>query len=338
MIEQQLQHVRAARRTATTGLAVGDDHTWAASALAAWDSLAAEELRARDRTLPWIVFFDARCAWRIGGDAPRGVTETREVISFGRRVVALGARHGGTVRLPDGGKLPVQVTSFAASTGGSDPRPFIVMALPSVWRAEPRHAADRRLDLLLRAVFAHEMTHTLQTAGLGRRVTELAERHGLGENLNDDVIQEQFGERPAFRGAYERERDLLYAAGRVRDPGHRRSLARGALTAMRARRAAAFSGTEAFYAELEDLFLSFEGAANWAAYRLARREGLDEAAAIDLIRRGGRKWSQDEGLALFLLFDAALPGWQCRVLAGDPPGVLTLLAEVVHGAGSTPGC
>ncbi len=356
MLEQQLQHVRAARRNVTTGLgalglalgalaasaeeascrASGGDHAWAAGALATWESVAAEDLSADERHLPLIVFFDARCVWRIGGEAPVGAAETQAVLSVGgREVVAFGTPHGGTVRLPDGGRLPVQVTSFAATTEGSDSRPFLVMALPSVWRAQPSHAAEPRLDLLMRAVFAHEMTQTLQTRGLGRRVSELEKLHELGAGLDDNIIQKRFGKRPAFAGAYGRERDLLFAAARARDAEHRRSLARGALTTMRARRAAAFTGIDAPYAELEDLFLNFEGSANWSAYRVVRRGGLDEEAAIDLVRRGGRRWSQDEGLALFLLFDTALPGWQRRVLSDDPAAVETLLAEVVFGAGST---
>jgi hypothetical protein len=53
-------------------------------------------------------------------------------------------------------------------------------------------------------------------------------------------------------------------------------------------------------------------------------------AALPGMRRGGRHWSQDEGLAIFLLIDRLVPGWQARVF--DPAGLArarTLLALAV---------
>ncbi len=245
-------------------------------------------------------------------------------------VLARGEAHGGSVRLPDGGQVPVAITSFAATYRAPDERPFLAMALPGVWRQVPRHADDAALGRLMRAVFAHEMTHTRQAGGLGAAVTALAERHGLGDELDDDVIQTLFGERPGFRGLYEAERDLLYAAASEPDPARRRALAARAAAAIAARRARFFTGSEAFYADLEELFLGLEGAANWVGYRVARSEGAETAAAIDFMRRGGRRWSQDEGLALFLVIDRGVPGWQRRVLSARPAAVFDLLAEAAR--------
>ena len=45
--------------------------------------------------------------------------------------------------------------------------------------------------------------------------------------------------------------------------------------------------------------------------------GLTPADALRGVRRNGRWWSQDEGLALMLVVDRLLPGWQQRAFR-DP--------------------
>jgi len=313
-----------------------EDRAWLQGALDAWEAARRDALRLPPGPLPWLVLFDARCVWHVGPDpsapAPRAdgapASEAR-LTHAGAAVPVRGLAHGGSVPLPDGGRVPPRVVSFAATYQGGE-KPYLVMSLPTVWRAEPRHAADPHLDRLLRGVFVHEMTHTAQARAFGRRLDELAERHGLGDELDDDVVQRRFGTAAGFREAYEAERDLLYRAAGETDPGRRRALAADALARMSERRARYFTGADTLYAELEDLFLTLEGAANWAAYRAAVAEGMSEADALALIRRGGRFWSQDQGLALFLAADAVVPGWQARAFGAEPVSVREMLAAAVR--------
>ena len=72
-----------------------------------------------------------------------------------------------------------------------------------------------------------------------------------------------------------------------------------------------------------------EGAANWAAYRSAIVEGMSETNALQLIRRGGKRWSQDEGLALFLLADSFLPGWQEEIFGKSEGSLIELLQRFI---------
>lgn len=309
-----------------------DDRIWLASALTAWRAVERGALGVDPEPLPWILLFDEACVWHLGAapaTAAASGVELRLPLAQGE-VAARGEAHGGKLRTPDGGELPVAITSFAATYGAPDVRPFLAMALPGVWRRVPRHADDPGLGRLMRAVFAHEMTHTRQSRGLGAAVTRLAERHGLGDELDDDVIQKRFGERPGFRAAYEAERDLLYAAAAATDPALRRELAARASAALAERRARYFTGPDRFYAELEELFLGFEGAANWVGYQVVRGEGVETGAALDFLRRGGRFWSQDEGLALFLVIDRGVPGWPRRVLSDRPAAAFDLLAEAAR--------
>jgi hypothetical protein len=253
---------------------------------------------------PVLVLYDARCAYTFTPAAPSagGTTVTLATRPF---VLASG-EHGGTVRLPNGDSLPAHLASFAAPlpNGGM----VFTMALPAIWRAE---AKGERRDLLATAVFMHEFTHT-QSRGLGARVDSLVAK-GLPSDADDDVVQTRFGQRPDFRSAYEAERDTLYAAASAGNDASAATSARHALALMENRRARFYRGPDALYAEAEELFLTMEGMGQWAAYLwLVDPAGgaMSRTDALTFIRRGGRRWSQDEGLALLLALsrlDSASP-------------------------------
>ena len=108
---------------------------------------------------------------------------------------------------------------------------------------------------------------------------------------------------------------------------------------MRSRQARWFTGDEAVFAALDDIFLALEGVGQWAGYAwLAHPEGggvaADEAIRIMLGRR--RWWVQDEGLALLLVVDRLLPDWPALEFSVPAPGASELLERAVektNGAG-----
>ena len=131
--------------------------------------------------------------------------------------------------------------------------------------------------------------------------------------------------------AFKAERDALYAVAAERDEAQRRALARKALALAKERRARYFTGDVEYLAELEEIFLGMEGAANWAAFRAAVHDGGSSDEAIALMSKT-RFWSQDEGLALFLAIDALAPGkWQEKVFGEKATPVWTLLEEATDG-------
>jgi hypothetical protein len=315
------------------------DRTWLEEALRGWERVSRQSLRRTPEPYPWLVLFDRACAWHINPD--RSVFErlfgtSAEAFRAGRLSTGAsaldvrGVGHQGKIRAPDGQELPAVLTSFTA-TFGEPPRPFVVMAMPAIWRNDPRHQQTARLDTLLRGVLAHELTHALQSPYTGPALDRLAAQLEDPDDLDDDIIQTRFEKRAGFREQYERERDLLFRGAAAPDAQTRRALAAAAAEAMAARRAEHFGDRAELYGNLEDLFLIMEGAANWAAYRSARLEGLDEPSAIAFIRGRAQRWSQDEGLALFLLLEAQKTGWREQVLsATSPPSVLDLLRDAAR--------
>ena len=204
---------------------------------------------------------------------------------------------------------------------------FFVMAMPSVWQTKEVSKPTRAE--YLQGVFSHEMTHTRLLVGINRRVRELARKNELVYPINDDVIQAEFHRTHGFEAAFNRERDQFYRAALEPDPARRRDLTTKALDMVRLRHARFYTGPTAAYAELESLFLTMEGVGQWAAYKLTQLRAGGNDVALRLVRDNRKYWSQDEGLALFLLVDEMVPNWQSRIFTGTPASPFALLEEAV---------
>ena len=303
---------------------------WLQRALDGWNQVSRQFLRLDQSPVPWIVLFDASCVWHLwpdSGPGPDAVPVTT-TLSFGGSPIPVRAQaHKGTVFLPSGAPVAVEMkasTSLYRNGRGA----FFVMAMPSVWQTKGVSAPTRAE--YLHGVFSHEMTHTRLLVAINRRVRELARTNDLVYPINDDVIQAEFLKTPGFEAAFNRERDQFYRAALEPDPRKRRDLAAKALDMVRHRHARFFTGPTAAYAELESLFLTMEGVGQWAAYRLAQtRAGGNDAEALRLVRDNKKYWSQDEGLALFLLIDAVVPDWPSRIFSATPASPFALLEEAL---------
>jgi hypothetical protein len=293
-----------------------DEAQWVEGALSAWEMAQRDVLRVEPAARPpTMVLYNESCVFRGEGEAP-----------------SVGEPHSGMVRLPDGNEMPAQVASFA-SPYADNQRVFFAMALPPIWRAGGVQSAEFGLENLMTAVLIHEITHTRQVFDLVPRFEAVEQRFNVGDEFTDDIVQDRFRDDAGFVAAYEAERDLFYAAVAAPTDGEARVLGARALAMMRARGESYFTGANEALVELEDIFLTMEGVAQWGAYAwLVHPQGAGVApdTALPGMRRGGRQWSQDEGLAIFLLIDRLVPGWQSRVF--DPAELAsarTLLALAV---------
>ena len=303
--------------------------SWIQRALDGWELVRRDFLKVDARPLPWIVLYDSSCIWHFAATDPKLLTEAKPVASrfsfSGAPLEVLALPHRGTVLLPNRVEIPIEIKASTAlyRSGRSS---FFVMAMPSVWRRKPF------LDEYLQGVFSHELAHTRQLVSINRRLRQLIGSVDVPGRLNDDVIQARFQKEPGFARAFERERDLFYRASGASDPANRRDLVAKALAMVRDRHARFFKDANAVYAEIEGLFLTMEGIGQWAAYRLTKARGQLGSSDVDvlnLVREDRRYWSQDAGLALFLLIDAMVPGWQDRMFDTFPPSPYTLLDEAL---------
>ena len=287
----------------------GADRAWLEAALANWQRSARRDLQLADAALPEVRAIDADCTYTLpAGDFAAMRSE----------------RHGGRVALPNGGRAPLGPISFAFD------RDRFVMSLPSVWRAAGV-TSELGLEKLMDGVLLHEIMHTRQSRLAAELLDPLAAAHGL--EPSDDLIQEVFGKNPRYEAAYLAETAALYAAAAAPDEAAARGLAAQALHLMRARRARWLTGANAHFAELDDVFLTMEGMGQWLIYRhFVSSEGgsVPPEQALRAVRRGGRWWSQEEGLALVLVVDRLLPGWHSRAFRDPDWRAEQLLAAAIE--------
>ena len=328
--------VRAESRGRTNGCEFTQQETsWVQRAFDGWELARREFLKIDAPPLPWIVLYDASCIWHFAPTDPRLVSDAKRVkakFTFGEVALeTLAMPHRGTVLLPNRVEIPIEIKASTALYRNGRAT-FFVMAMPSVWRRKPF------LDEYLQGVFSHELVHTLQLVNINRRLRQLIGSIDVPGRLNDDVIQARFQKESGFARLIDRERELFYKATGASDHNNRNHLVRKALAVVRERHQRFFTGSNAVYAEIEALFLTMEGMGQWTAYKLTKARGqlgASDSDAMNLVREDRRYWSQDEGLALFLLIDAMVPKWQTRMFDGLPPSPYALLEQALQASPPT---
>ncbi|MCD9187080.1 MAG: hypothetical protein LUM44_11655 [Pyrinomonadaceae bacterium] len=306
------------------------DRIWIEKTVAIWEKVRTDSLNISSQKLPWLIVFDENCVWNINPDASEFSAQNsiKDKLVFNKKSYEVFAsKHEGKISLPKNGKIPAQLISFASNYGNAE-KAFLVSAMPSIWKNAPHLKEEKNVDALVRSVFVHEMTHIFHQK-YHAKLDVLEKKLKEVENFDDDIIQNTFAKNDGFRQAYEKEHELLYQAVAEDDLKRKRELAKSVFEAVKSRRSRFYINENAIYEEVEEIFLTMEGAANWAAYRSAIDQGLNRTEAVKLIRRGGKYWSQDEGIGLFLLIDQLLPKWQKKAFGKSQMSVIHLLGEAV---------
>jgi len=252
-------------------------------------------------------------------------------------VTGVATANHGQIDLPGGETMPAVVTSYASEGAG---HPFFVMSTPSVWSAGGVPGGPMGLEKLMTAVLLHEGSHVSQSGTYMRQFSDIAETQQLPTDFNDDTIQKRFRDDADFAGSVAREIDLLFAAAASPDDQTAHQLAGQALGMIQARRAAFYTGDDAFLAEVEDVFLTLEGSGQWAGYQwLIHPQGgrLVPSEVVEAFGRRGGWWSQTEGLALLLATDRVGNGsWKSIVFGDGGVAGIALLQAALDGTGVSP--
>jgi hypothetical protein len=306
-----------------------EETVWLEGTIKAWKKVRSDSLKLPPAKLPWLVFFDEKCVFNVNPDAKffKSSAGVNAQLS-GEKVVIYSSQHNGKVTLPDTQVIPAQLISFAANYD-NDKSSFFVAALPSIWAKAEHLRAEKDPSTLVRAVYVHELTHTYHRNFFARLSAIEKELKDI-DNFDDDIIQNTFGKDEIFRKAYLDEIAMANAVAEEANIGKKRVAAKGLLAAIKKRRSDFYTGQNKKFEEVEDIFLTMEGVANWAGYRAAIGDGLDARTASKLIRRSGKNWSQEEGILLFMIIDSLLPNWQ-RIAFGDKRvSIVDLLERAVR--------
>jgi hypothetical protein len=250
----------------------------------------------------------------------------------GKQVVWVAVDGKGKIPIIEDFAMPLSPVSQAIEVNGN---PYFVMSAPSVWQKAKISGGRIGLENLMTAVFIHETSHVLQQKNYYRAMSLVAEKNGLPADFNDDSIQDRFKAHKAFAGAMKREIDLLFVAAKAPDTAKARKLARQILTLMKARRKEYFTGKDAYLTEVEDIFLTLEGSGQWLGYQwLIDPQGgrQTEADALARFSKDADFWSQNQGLAMFLVVNRLDGGaWKKTAFGiGGKTGIAFLETALAH--------
>ncbi|MFA6959098.1 MAG: hypothetical protein WC538_24760 [Thermoanaerobaculia bacterium] len=297
----------------------GADRAWVDRATEAWRFASREITGIGQVSGVQVVIFSADCVQRSGNALS---SPTAEGITWSA------SPHRGTIALPDGSEMPAGVTSFAAGGKGKQ---YFVMSTPSVWQAAGVGEGPG-LERLMIAVLLHEASHVAQIGPYGKRLDGLIETYALPDSFDDNAVQTRFKEILEFAESVRQETCLFLDAVAAADDAEARSLAREGRRLMLARQARFEVGDDAYFADAEDLWLTFEGSGQWAGYQwlVHPRGGARPAAEVMARFSKGRHWSQTEGFAIVMALDRiAGPHWKRHAFGDGAQTVLEMLDDAL---------
>ena len=301
------------------------DRAWIDRALEAWRFTSREITGIGQVPEFQAIFFSGDCVLRSGNaltsPTAAGVTWTA-------------SSHHGTIPLPNGSTIPIGVTSFAS---GEKQLRYFVMSTPTVWEAA--HIGEgSALETTMIAVLLHEASHVAQSGPYGPRLGALIERNHLPDSFNDDALQHRFGTDAEFAASIQRETRLFLDAAAAKDDAQARTLARQAMRLLRERQARWLVGVDEYFVEAEDIWLTFEGAGQWAGYQwtIDPRGGAQPPAETMAKFTKGKWWSQTEGFAVVMALDRiAGPAWKRHAFGDGARTVLEMLDDALAAEGAT---
>jgi hypothetical protein len=176
----------------------------------------------------------------------------------------------------------------------------------------------------------HEATHVAHVPTYGVQIQRIVDRYHLGEDFNDDSIQKHLKGNAEIAASVDRETRLLLDASKAKSRRSAAILVRSARNLMTARYARWFGGKDAYMAEAEPIWLTFEGAGQWTGYQwLVDPKGAGlQAAKVWPGFATDKHWTQGEGFAAFMALERLTgTAWKRQAFHLGQKDVLQMLDE-----------
>lgn len=274
--------------------------------LSGWNLVSRKIFKIGDAKPVEFVFFDDKYVYSTSNiTIPNG--EKIKSSKFASRTLNWKkAPHNNSIALPDGQIVTIGLMSFAGEIP-NESRAFFVMPMSSFWKKSDVKSDELGLRNLITGVFIHEFAHSQQMENFGKKVSDYEKTNSFETELSDNIVQEIFGKNDSYVELFKQENETFVEAFRAKEKFAKNSLTLRGLNLLKTRRQRFFINNYNVFGELDDLFLTMEGIGQFAMYAwLTHPKGgnISPEKAIGGVRRGGKKWSQDEGFILFLLLES----------------------------------
>lgn len=307
---------------------------WLEKWFGAWELIADDVFKLPRSNPPVVLFYDNEYVYTTSKiSAPDGEKFNGPKL-FGEKLPWKRTVHNDTLTLPTGQRVPVQLLTFAAPSEKKGVESFFVMAAPSFWQNAGIDSKEVGLDKMLTGIFVHEFAHTRQMNGFGSIISGFEENNKFDFIVNDDIIQNYFSDDSIYTEKFKREVNLFYKAATVENKKETIELTNQGLTILRKRHEEYLEPDKGILVKMDHVFLTMEGIGQYAIVSwLEHPKGgnVVKDVAIKATRRNKKWWSQDEGLALVLLYKrlVAVPDWK-GLFSQHPENIISLIEKELN--------
>ena len=245
--------------------------------------------------------------------------------------------HHGEIVLPNGQAVPVGLMSFASPGANNQANVFFIMPLPGFWKKAGVESKELGLENLVTGVFLHEFSHSQQMQNFGKKISEYESMAKYKVDFSDDIVQDYFEKDSLYNVKFRNEVAVFYDAAAVNDKSNQTELIVKGIKMLKLRQDEYFRDSLMLFKEIDDFFLTMEGLGQYTMYAwLVHPRGGNIAAetALKGVRRGGRSWSQEEGLSLFLLLSKLYEAkqWSAQMFGDETISVIELIGRKLNGS------
>jgi hypothetical protein len=271
----------------------------------AWELIANDILKIQPHEPPFMLFFDDEYLYTNSNKSPKYSIEINGPKFFGKELNWIKTKHNDSLTLPTNQRVAIGLMSFTAPVGSGSDKAFFVMGVPSFWKDAKVTSKELGDENLYTSVFLHEFAHTLQNKIFGVKLEQFERDNKFKFELSDDMIQQDLEKDSIYTKKIKAEIKMFYDAFYSGDLSETKQLATKGLEMFNKRQKEYFINDRAIYKTLDNFFLTMEGIGQYIAVAwLIHPKGgnVDIGKAVKGMRRGGRWWSQDESLAMFLIY------------------------------------
>lgn len=271
----------------------------------AWELVANDILKIPHHEPPLMLFFDDKYLYTNSNETTKNRIEITGPKFFGKELNWTKVKHNDSLTLPTNQRVPIGLMSFTAPISSGSEKAFFVMGVPSFWKDNNVTSKELGDENLYTSVFLHEFAHTQQNKIFGVKLDQFERDNKFEFELSDDMIQEDFEKDSIYTKKINAEINVFYDAFYSDNNLKASQLVPKGLHMYNNRQKEYFVNDKAIYKTLDDFFLTMEGIGQYTAVAwLTNPMGgnLEIGKAVKGMRRGGRWWSQDESLAMFLVY------------------------------------
>lgn len=296
----------------------------------AWELISKDRYHIRKARPVEFVFFDEKYVYSTSNTTITNGIPIKGCNLLNLKLNWKKALHNGTLTMPDKATIPIGLMSFAAEIPQEANKSFFAMPLPSFWMKSGVDSKELGLENLITGVFIHEFSHSQQMQNFGKQITLYEKDKIFGDDFNDDIVQNIFQNNTSYVKIYNQEVSLLYSA--IKNNSLDKPFLNKAFELMKRRQKEYFKGEYKELTAIDNFFLTMEGLGQYSMYLwLIHPKGgnIKKEIAIQGVRRGGNWWSQDEGLALFLVLDNVSKSkkWAKRMFGNETISATTLIEQ-----------